>query len=121
MYTVIVETTFEAQHQLTLGGGKKEPLHGHNWMAACAVSAYKVDAMGLAFDFNRLKAMLDGIVAELKGGRLEDTTIFKNVNSSAENVAEYVYNRLEKMLGQNVKLEYVEITEAPHCRARYSK
>jgi 6-pyruvoyltetrahydropterin/6-carboxytetrahydropterin synthase len=121
MYTVIVETTFDAKHQLTLPDGEKEPLHGHNWMAVCAVSAYSVDAMGLAFDFNRLKAMLDGIVAEFKGGQLENAAFFKNINSSAENVAEYVYNRLEKMLEANVKLEYVEITEAPHCRARYSK
>jgi 6-pyruvoyltetrahydropterin/6-carboxytetrahydropterin synthase len=121
MYTVTVETMFDAQHQLTLGDSEKEPLHGHNWMVACAVSAYSIDAMGLVFDFNRLKAMLDEIVAEFKGGQLENAAIFKNINSSAENVAEYVYNRLEKMLNQNVKLEYVEITEAPHCRARYSK
>ncbi|MDO8302438.1 MAG: 6-carboxytetrahydropterin synthase [Sedimentisphaerales bacterium] len=121
MYTVIIETIFDAQHQLTLRDGVKEPLHGHAWMAACAVSTYTVDAMGLAFDFNRLKAMLDEIVAEFKDVQLENTMIFKKVNSSAENVAEYVYNRLEKMLEQNVKLEYVEITEAPHCRARYSK
>jgi 6-pyruvoyltetrahydropterin/6-carboxytetrahydropterin synthase len=112
---------FNAQHQLTLGDGTKEPLHHHNWGLTCAVSAYKVDKMGLAFDFNCLKAMLEESVAEFKDTKLEDTTIFKNINSSAENVAEYVYNRLEKMLDSNVKLEYVEVTEAPHCRARYSK
>lgn len=121
MYTVIVETTFDAQHQLTLGDSAKEPVHHHNWGLACAISTCKVDKMGLAYDFNRLKAMLDQIVAEFKDTKLEDTAIFKNINSSAENVAEYVYNRLEKMLDSNVKLEYVEVTEAPHCRARYSK
>jgi 6-pyruvoyltetrahydropterin/6-carboxytetrahydropterin synthase len=121
LYTVIVETTFGARHQLTLGDGTKEPLHHHNWGLACAVSTRKVDTMGLAFDFNRLRAMLEGIVAEFKDTKLEDTNIFKNLNSSAENVAEYVYNRLEKMLDAGVKLEYVEVTEAPHCRARYSK
>jgi 6-pyruvoyltetrahydropterin/6-carboxytetrahydropterin synthase len=112
---------FSAQHQLTLGDGTKEPLHHHDWQLTCAVSAGKVDKMGLAFDFNRLKAMLDEIVVGFKDVKLEDTPIFKNINSSAENVAEYVYNRLEKMLDANVKLEYVEVTEAPHCRARYSK
>jgi 6-pyruvoyltetrahydropterin/6-carboxytetrahydropterin synthase len=121
LYTVIVETIFDAQHQLTLGDGTKEPLHHHKWELACAVSTCKVDKMGLAFDFNRLKAMLEEIVAEFKDTKLEDTVIFKNMNSSAENVAEYVYNKLEKMLDLHVKLEYVEVTEAPHCRARYSK
>jgi 6-pyruvoyltetrahydropterin/6-carboxytetrahydropterin synthase len=121
MYTVIVETMFGAQHQLTLPDGTKESLHRHNWQIACAVSTCKVDKMGLAFDFNRLKAMLDKIVAEFKDAKLEDTAIFKNINSSAENVAEYVYNQLEKTLDSNVKLEYAEVTEAPHCRARYSK
>jgi 6-pyruvoyltetrahydropterin/6-carboxytetrahydropterin synthase len=104
-----------------LPDGSKEPLHQHDWGVECAISAYKVDKMGLAFDFNRLKTMIDGIVAEFKNTQIENTPVFKNVNSSAENVAEYIYNRLEKMLGQNVKLEYVEVTEAPNCRARYSK
>jgi 6-pyruvoyltetrahydropterin/6-carboxytetrahydropterin synthase len=112
---------FDAQHQLKLPDGTKEPLHHHNWGLACAVSADHVDKMGLAFDFNRLRAMLDQIVGGFKDTKLEDTPIFKNINSSAENVAEYVYNTLEKMLDTNVKLEYVEVTEAPHCRARYSK
>ena len=112
---------FGAQHQLTLADGAKEPLHHHNWGLACAISTGKVDKMGLAFDFNCLRAMLEEIVAEFKDTKLEDTAIFKNINSSAENMAEYVYNRLEKMLGSKAKLEYVEVTEAPHCRARYSK
>jgi 6-pyruvoyltetrahydropterin/6-carboxytetrahydropterin synthase len=121
LYTVIVETTFGARHQLTLPNGSKEPRHYHDWGVVCAVSAYKVDKMGLAFDFNRLRTMIDGIVAEFKDTELEDSAIFKNMNSSAENVAEYIYNRLETMLGQKVKLEYVEVTEAPYCRARFSK
>jgi 6-pyruvoyltetrahydropterin/6-carboxytetrahydropterin synthase len=121
VYTIIVETTFSAQHQLTLGDGSKEPLHSHNWGVACVVSAQKLDKMGLAIDFNRLKAMIDGIVSEFEGKQLEISPVFKNMNSSAENVAEYVYNRLKKMLEPNLKLEYVEVTEAPHCRARYSK
>jgi 6-pyruvoyltetrahydropterin/6-carboxytetrahydropterin synthase len=121
MYTVIVETTFGASHQLTLGNGSKEPLHQHDWRVECAVSAYKVDKMGLVFDFNLLKTMLDDILSEFKDAQLENTPIFKKMNSSAENMAEYIYNKLEKMLGQNVKLEYAEVTEAPHCRARYSK
>jgi 6-pyruvoyltetrahydropterin/6-carboxytetrahydropterin synthase len=121
LYTVIVETTFNAQHHLTLSDGTKEPLHRHNWRVVCAVSAQTLDKMGLAIDFNRLTAMIDNIAAELEGKQLEIVPIFKNINSSAENVAEYMYNRLEKMLAANVKLEYVEVTEAPHCRVRYSK
>lgn len=121
MYTVIVETTFGAEHQLKLPDGSKEPLHYHDWGVECAVSAEKLDKMGLAFDFNRLKMMIDGIVAEFKNEPLEKSGIFKNMNSSAENVAEYIYNRLEKLLERDLKLEYVEVTEAPRCRARYTR
>jgi 6-pyruvoyltetrahydropterin/6-carboxytetrahydropterin synthase len=101
--------------------GSKEPLHYHDWGVECAVSAQKLDKMGLAIDFKRLKIMIDAIVGEFRDEELENTEIFKNMNSSAENVAEYIYNRMEKMLGPNMKLEYVEVAEAPHCRARYSK
>jgi 6-pyruvoyltetrahydropterin/6-carboxytetrahydropterin synthase len=121
MYTVIVDTTFGARHQLTLGDGSKEPLHHHDWGIECAISAQKLDRMGLAIDFNRIRAMIDAVVDEFKDVELEKTPVFENMNSSAENVAEYMYNRLAKMLEHGLKLEYVEVREAPHCRARYSK
>jgi len=121
VYTVIIETTFNASHQLTLLNGSKEPLHRHKWKVETAISGDKLDKMGLLIDFNRLKIMVESITAGLTGTQLEKTPDFAHINSSAENVARFIYERLEKSLDRGLMLDYIEVTEAPGCRARYKK
>lgn len=123
MFTVTIETTFTAEHQLTLGKAAKagkEPLHSHDWIVRVAVAAEELDPMGLAIDFNRLKVKLSRIIAPFTGVRLEELECFKKQNTSAENLARYIFERLEPLLPQGVELRYVEVMEAPGCWAKYS-
>ena len=71
MYTVTVESTFTASHQLTMADGGKEPLHGHDWVVRVAVSADELDETGLAVDFNDLKAMIADVTEPFTGARLK--------------------------------------------------
>ena len=121
MFTVTVETTFYACHQLTLPQGAKEPLHYHDWVVKVGVSAEKLDKMGLVIDFARLKKMIDEIISPFKNKQLETLEFFETINSSAENVAKYLFERMEKRLGASGKLEFVEVTEAAGCSAKYYK
>ena len=77
--------------------------------------------MGLVMDFCKLKAMVEKIVAKFDNVSLEEIDYFKRNNSSAENVAKYVYEKLEPKLPKGVKLESVTVTEEPFCTARFSK
>jgi 6-pyruvoyltetrahydropterin/6-carboxytetrahydropterin synthase len=121
LFTVSVETHFWASHQLALPGGPKEPLHHHNWAVTADVSSDKLNSMGLVMDFCRLKAALDNIVAEFNDKPLGRIDYFQRNNSSAENVAKYVYEKLKTKLPGDVKLQSISIVEEPGCWAKFGK
>jgi len=104
-----------------LSDGSKEPLHGHDWAVIADVAAEELNNIGLVMDFRRLKGLLDGILAEFQGGTLEKKEYFKINSSSAENVARYVYEKLEALLPEEVTLEAVNVTEEAGCSARFVK
>jgi len=121
MFTVSVEAHFWASHQLTLADGSKEPLHHHNWSAAADVSSEKLNSIGLVMDFRQLKAMVDKTIAEFDNMALGEIDYFQRNNSSAENVARYIYEKLEPKLPQGVKLEAVRVVEEPGCSAKFAR
>ena len=120
MFTVSVETHFWASHRLSLPDGSKEPLHHHNWVVTADVSGSVLDSMGLIMDFRRLKAMVDSIMADFDNIQLEKLDYFQRNNSSAENVAKYVYEKLEPKLPRSLKLNHIRVVEQPGCSARFS-
>jgi 6-pyruvoyltetrahydropterin/6-carboxytetrahydropterin synthase len=120
MFTVTVDTTFTAGHQLTIAQGQKEALHCHDWIVRTTVSADRLNSAGLVMDFSELKTKVEEVTNSLKGARLEELSWFKNINASAENVAKCIYEKIEPLLPSRVQLRYVEVTEATGCRAKYS-
>jgi 6-pyruvoyltetrahydropterin/6-carboxytetrahydropterin synthase len=120
MFTISIETTFNASHQLTLPDGSKEPLHSHNWALIVAVCSEKLNEMGLVMDFCHLKTIINQTLAVFENVQLEDTNCFDRINASAENVARYLYARIKGFLPAGVKLKFVRVTEAPGCNAEYS-
>ncbi len=120
MFTITIETTFTARHQLTMADGQREPVHSHDWGVRTAVCTEKLDQMQLAVDFNDLKAKVEQITAPFEGVQLEEMSCFEGVNASAEMVAKFIYDKIGPLLPAHVKPGYVEVTEAPRCRAKYS-
>lgn len=121
MFTVSVETHFWASHQLALPDGTKEPPHQHNWAVTAEVSGSELNRMGLVMDFQGLKAMLDNITGGLDNTAIEKIDYFQQNCSSAENIAEYIYKKLEPKLPHGVKLEAVRVGEERGCSAKFSK
>ena len=119
MFTVTVETEFNASHQLTMPDSKKEALHAHNWHLRVAVSAEKLNPTGLVVDFHDLKALIDGVTSTLAGKTLEDLPCFHGQNASAEAVARHIYGQLEDSIKDGIRLDHVELMEAQGCWARY--
>ena len=120
LFTVTVKTNFWASHQILLPDGSKELLHQHNWLVTAEVSSEKLDSSGLVMDFIHLKNLLEKIVNTFDNKPLEKIDYFKQNGSSAEIVAEYIYQKLEPELPKNVKLDYIEVLEHPGCSARYA-
>jgi 6-pyruvoyltetrahydropterin/6-carboxytetrahydropterin synthase len=121
MFTISVETSFHASHQLALPDGPKEQLHEHDWAVTADVGSEKLDRMGLVMDFGCLTSAVDSIVSELDNTTLEGIEYFRQHNSSAENVAKYIYEKLEPRLPKEIRLLSISVVEEPGCSAKFSK
>ena len=111
MFTVSVETHFRASHQLALPDGSKEPLHHHDWVVTAKVSGDKLNSMGFVMDFCRLKAAVDKTIAEFDNTPLDSINYFQWNNSSAENVAKSIFDKLDPKLPSGVKLRSIRVVE----------
>jgi 6-pyruvoyltetrahydropterin/6-carboxytetrahydropterin synthase len=120
LYTISATTDFRAGHQLKIAS-MTEPYHVHDWIVEAAVGGENLDGNELLFDFNKLKKILDGIVGQFNDRKLEDFKCFENINTSAENIAWYIYDSIKNRLPERISLLYVEVTETAGCRARYSE
>jgi 6-pyruvoyltetrahydropterin/6-carboxytetrahydropterin synthase len=121
LFAVSIERHFWASHQLAMGNGSKEPAHSHNWVVVAEVSSETLDDAGIIMDFCRLEDMVDEVVGEFDNARLEGIGYFRRNNPSAENVAKYVYEKLEPQLPDDVKLVWVRVVEDRGCSAKFSK
>jgi 6-pyruvoyltetrahydropterin/6-carboxytetrahydropterin synthase len=120
LYTVRVETGFFAYHQVKESNGQLEPLHSHDWQVAVEVTGQHVNKEGMLIDFGFLKTTVDNITSEINDKQMGRIDFFKWNSSSTENVARYIYEKLESLLPQDVKLSNVSVTEQPGCSVRYS-
>jgi len=120
LFTISVNRTFPAYHALALADGSREPVHEHNWRAVAAVSSEKLDKTGFVMDFHQLEAIVSSVTSKLAGHKLEQLDYFERKNISAENVARYIYERIKDLLPNGCKLEWVKVTEASGCNAKYS-
>lgn len=120
MFTVTVETSFKAEHQLTMHDGQKEPLHGHDWLVKASVSGDRLDRFGLLIDFKWFRELIEAVIAQFRGQILEQSGCFDGKNASAENVAEYVFQEIEPQMPDHVRLLWVQVAEEKGCWASYS-
>ena len=121
MFTISIETSFWASHQLVLPEGSKEPVHHHNWLVSADVSSDRLNSMAVVMDFQELKAMVDDIVSEFDNMALNEISFFRQNNPSAENVAKYIYEKLRAKLPEGVKLQNIRVVEEPGCAANFSE
>lgn len=121
MFTITIETQFKASHSILTANGTSEPEHEHFWAVAMEVRAEKLNDRGMAVDFGKLKAKLNEVTSQLSGSSLNDIEYFKNTHPTAESVAEYIFNRLDKQMPESVRLEGITVSEQVGCSARYYK
>jgi len=95
MYSIKVESSFSAAHNLRGYRGKCEELHGHNWKVEVVVSRDKLDKAGMLLDFKNLKIKLNKVLANLDHKYFNNIPYFKKVNPTSENIAKYIYDRLK--------------------------
>jgi 6-pyruvoyltetrahydropterin/6-carboxytetrahydropterin synthase len=120
MFEVYIKSDFSAAHKLRGYKGKCEELHGHNWKVEVFISSEELDKIGMVVDFKELKFVLAQILNKLDHSYVNNLAYFKKVNPTSENMAKYIFYRLEPRI-KNLKLKKVTVWESDTSAASYTK
>ena len=120
MFELTVRDEFSAAHQLRGYEGACENLHGHNWKVEVVVRGSRLNEIGILIDFKELKKALKEILSELDHRHLNEHPAFKDRNPSSENLARFIFERLEeKLAGKPVEVFRVTVCETERACASY--
>ncbi|HET7215145.1 MAG TPA: 6-carboxytetrahydropterin synthase QueD [Terriglobia bacterium] len=120
MFEVSVEYSFAAGHALRGYKGKCENVHGHNYKVRVTVEGEKLNSIGLLMDFSDLRAALKGLVERFDHHFLNEVEPFRESNPSAENLACYLGNELQrKIKDQGLNVNNVTVWETDTTSASY--
>jgi 6-pyruvoyltetrahydropterin/6-carboxytetrahydropterin synthase len=118
MFEICVEHTFAAGHALRNYRGKCENVHGHNYRVQVGVQGSELDENGLLYDFADLKKRLRGTSEYLDHQFLNDLKPFDEINPSAENIARFIFEEMQKDL-KTASIAYVKVWETDTSCAVY--
>jgi 6-pyruvoyltetrahydropterin/6-carboxytetrahydropterin synthase len=118
MFEIFVEHTFAAGHALRNYKGKCENVHGHNYKVQVGVEGPQLDENGLLFDFAELKKRLRATSEYLDHHFINDLKPFDTVNPTAENIARYFYDEMQRELPGGL-VAYVRVWETDTSCAVY--
>ncbi|NQT18635.1 MAG: 6-carboxytetrahydropterin synthase QueD [Planctomycetes bacterium] len=121
MYELLFKSHFAAAHNLRGYQGDCERLHGHNWRVDVALTADRLDRMGMVVDFREVKALVDGLLKELDHHYLNELPAFEETNPTTENVAEWIFKHMATHLPDGVKVHKVTAWESDNCGASYAE
>lgn len=124
MFEVSVEETFAAGHALRHYKGKCERVHGHNYRVLVTLEGDTLDETGLLADFAELKKLLRSAIAYLDHQFINDLPPFDVINPSAENMAKYFFDELQKGIAAGlakvpVRVAAVKVWETDTAAATY--
>jgi len=100
MFEVSVEKSFAAGHALRGYKGKCENVHGHNYKIRVTLNGDRLDSIGLLYDFVEVKRLMQAIIDRLDHQFMNDVPPFTDLNPSAENLARYFYQELQRGLAE---------------------
>ncbi len=121
MFELTIETHFCSAHNLRDYEGACERLHGHNWYVEVTVTAEKLDHRGISIDFKVLKKETSKVVDDRLDHRyLNEIEPFDKLNTTAENLAKYLYDELSAVINDgNLRVARVKVWETEKCSASY--
>ena len=130
MFEISIKSEFSSAHNLRGYLGKCESLHGHNWQVEVVVTSKRLDKIGMAIDFKKLKEIVNRITKQLDHKYLNKLSYFsavggsasggKKINPTSENIAKFIFNKAKPLLKKElVCLKNVSIWENERSKAIY--
>lgn len=123
MIEVGVEAQFYATHALRGDFGSASDLHGHHYRVRAVFSGERLGPDGVLVDISCVETSLRSLSLRLEGQNLNELKPFTLQNPTAERLAMYVWEELEKslkgLLPYGVSLTEVTVWESPGSFARF--
>ena len=120
IWQLTITQDFSAAHQLRNYGGKCEHMHGHNFGVEVVIEGDKLDdRVQYLMDFKELKKKTKAVLERLDHKHLNEVEIFTEVNPSSENIAMFIYQELDKVMPEGIRLVSVSVSEKDSSKATY--
>jgi 6-pyruvoyltetrahydropterin/6-carboxytetrahydropterin synthase len=118
MYEIYVAARFEAAHRLVGDFGPATRTHGHTYRMEVIVRGERLKGDGTLYDIGALRPAVDGLAASLHYRDLNDVPGLEGVNTTAEAVADFCWERLAPPLrGLGLDSLAVRVWESPDVYA----
>jgi len=115
--TVVKRVYLDSAHWLPNYVGPCRNLHGHRWMVDVGLYGKVGEYSGMVLDFTELKNTLKPIVDNLDHHCLNDIVS----NPTAENIAGYILNWLQKFWEMGGMVSFVRVWETPDSYAEVKR
>ena len=118
MYEIYVATQFEAAHRLVGEFGPATRIHGHTYRMEVIVRGEHLSDDDTLYDIGELRPPVEDLAASLHYRDLNEVPDFAGVNTTAEAVADYCWEKLAPLLrGRSLASLTVRIWESPQVYA----
>lgn len=119
----MVESHFNAAHNLRSYKGKCEKLHGHNWKVQIFLQGTKLNNTGMIMDFGKIKEKIQKITQKLDHTYLNSIPPFNKINPTSENLAQHIYKKMNSIINnKQCFISKVTVWETEkNCASYYMK
>jgi 6-pyruvoyltetrahydropterin/6-carboxytetrahydropterin synthase len=118
MYEIYVATQFEAAHRLVGDFGPATRTHGHTYRMEVIVRGEHLSDDDTLYDIGELRPPVEDLAASLHYRDLNEVPDLVGVNTTAEAVADYCWEKLAPLLrGRSLASLTVRIWESPQVYA----
>jgi len=111
MFEVSAEQTFAAGHALRGYKGKCENVHGHNYRIRVTIEGEQLNSIGLLVDFVVMKRLMKEIIEYWDHKFINDLPPFDKINPTAENMAKWFFEQMQKGLENGAAEVPARVTE----------
>lgn len=121
-YTLKILADFASAHTLRDYPGDCSRMHGHNWKVEVEVTATALNEYEMGMDFKTIKTATRELAKTLDHRYLNDIPPFDVRNPTAENIAQYFYQRLSDTLNiSTARVSAVTLWETDRACVRYTE
>jgi len=120
MFRLSAEHTISSAHYLNDYKGPCAEVHGHNWKIVAIIAAEDLDEKGMVIDFSDFNRLLREVVSPFDHKLINDMEPFDKISPTAERLARFIYEKMEKLIPEDIVLEKIQVWETENFLVEYS-